>query len=379
MIRNCTNCAGKIRYNIEKEALVCDSCSSIFKVGDHESTDFQHYDCNEYTCNACGSKIIINETEASTFCIYCGSANVVFNRVSSENAPKAIAPFKITRKQALTSLTEAISKCTWVPKEFQNLKDTQLTAVYVPYYQADVEYDGSAVTGDLNVLSGFGRLNVIHDASTKLNDDTMTHLEPFDLTCLKPFDPDYLLGFHSNIPDLSPEVAVFRAKEKALKKANSIYKEKCQQQGYKQINPDYGRRDVTEVYDEPSVILLPVWFLTINYNNEPYTFLVNGQTGKLTGSIPTDGKKVRLTRNLLALPLLIASLAIAFSVTFGIYHAYDLREALIFFFSEVVISAFFIGVLAIASHVSKSEFTASEVEANDRLLSIFANRRQKGE
>ncbi len=379
MIRNCTNCAGKIRYNIEKRTLVCDSCASTFKIGDHEQDNKDSFDCNEYTCNACGSKIIINETEASTFCIYCGSSNVVFSRVSSENAPECIVPFEITRNKALQILKDAISKCTWVPKEFSNLKDTQLTPVYVPYYQADVEYDGSAVTGDLTVLSGFGRISVIHDASVKLNDDTMNHIEPFDLTRAEIFDPDYLLGFHSNIPDLSPEVAVFRAKEKALRKANILYKEECQKKGFQQIKPEYGRRDVTEIFEEPSVILLPVWFLTINYNNEPYTFLVNGQTGKLTGSIPTDGKKVRLTRNLLALPLLIASLAIAFSVTFGIYHAYDLREALIFFFSEVVISAFFIGILAIASHVSKSEFTASEVEANDRLLSIFANRRQKGE
>ena len=34
--------------------------------------------------------------------------------------------------------------------------------------------------------------------------------------------------------------------------------------------------------------LLPAWFITFRYKNEPYTILVNGQTGKVVGSVPVD-------------------------------------------------------------------------------------------
>ena len=37
--------------------------------------------------------------------------------------------------------------------------------------------------------------------------------------------------------------------------------------------------------------LLPVWFLTFRYKNEPYTMLVNGQTGKAVGAVPCNKAK----------------------------------------------------------------------------------------
>ena len=33
--------------------------------------------------------------------------------------------------------------------------------------------------------------------------------------------------------------------------------------------------------------------MTTRYNNEPYTFMMNGQTGKVVGSLPIDYGKLR--------------------------------------------------------------------------------------
>ena len=38
--------------------------------------------------------------------------------------------------------------------------------------------------------------------------------------------------------------------------------------------------------------LYPVWLLTSKWNGKDYTFAMNGQTGKMTGNIPTDNKAV---------------------------------------------------------------------------------------
>ena len=37
--------------------------------------------------------------------------------------------------------------------------------------------------------------------------------------------------------------------------------------------------------------MAPVWILTTRYENTPYMFLMNGQTGKMAGSLPYDNKK----------------------------------------------------------------------------------------
>ena len=38
-------------------------------------------------------------------------------------------------------------------------------------------------------------------------------------------------------------------------------------------------------------ILLPVWILNTRYRDKTYTFAMNGQTGKMTGSLPVCPKK----------------------------------------------------------------------------------------
>jgi hypothetical protein len=37
--------------------------------------------------------------------------------------------------------------------------------------------------------------------------------------------------------------------------------------------------------------MVPVWILTTKFDGKPYTFMMNGQTGKFIGSLPTDKGK----------------------------------------------------------------------------------------
>ena len=39
--------------------------------------------------------------------------------------------------------------------------------------------------------------------------------------------------------------------------------------------------------------MVPVWILTTRYKDEPYTFMMNGQTGEVVGSLPIDEGKLR--------------------------------------------------------------------------------------
>ncbi|MBP5276635.1 MAG: hypothetical protein J6Z07_07580, partial [Lachnospiraceae bacterium] len=50
-------------------------------------------------------------------------------------------------------------------------------------------------------------------------------------------------------------------------------------------NPDYN-------VNKTEYALLPAWFITFRYDNQPYTILVNGQTAKMVGAVPYVKKKV---------------------------------------------------------------------------------------
>ena len=59
-------------------------------------------------------------------------------------------------------------------------------------------------------------------------------------------------------------------------------------------------------------VLAPVWILTTKYEGKPYTFMMNGQTGKMVGSLPVDkGKLTKYT---------FGTLAASFVVAFALVH-----------------------------------------------------------
>lgn len=45
-----------------------------------------------------------------------------------------------------------------------------------------------------------------------------------------------------------------------------------------------------------SYAMAPVWILTTRFQDEPYTFLMNGQSGKFVGKLPIDEGKCKNTR-----------------------------------------------------------------------------------
>ena len=70
----------------------------VYVKGGTDSEEFM--DCYVYSCGSCGGEVIINGSEASTKCIYCGNSTVIFNRISRQKRPKYIIPFIITKEEA---------------------------------------------------------------------------------------------------------------------------------------------------------------------------------------------------------------------------------------------------------------------------------------
>ena len=53
--------------------------------------------------------------------------------------------------------------------------------------------------------------------------------------------------------------------------------------------------------------MVPVWILTTRCKNQPCTFMTNGQTGKVIGSLPIDKRKATLyplAASLISVPIL---------------------------------------------------------------------------
>ena len=254
---------------------------------------------NVYTCTSCGAELFINGVETATYCAYCGQPTVVFSRVSEELRPERIIPFSIQKEQAVAVIRERLSHGFFVPKAIKNFEVERVRGIYIPYFLFDayyydyqklkgtVKYEESSRNETFIREAECDFRNLTCDASRMLNDETSQRLEPYDLNALRPFEIGYLSGFYADRYDMN---------EKTLK---NVVRVRCKELFDKEMMLDLMAENPQILSSHPKFqlrkaqyVLLPAWFMTFRYKNEPYTILVNGQTGKVVGAVPFTKDKL---------------------------------------------------------------------------------------
>ncbi len=330
MIYKCPNCNGALEYNPAEDKMQCAHCGNSYFMWEldeaaveyHENVPSQSeieekkidftkehtiYDepefieCKVYTCSTCGAELSVSDKEVSTYCAYCGQPTIVYNRVDKTQKPKYIIPFKITKEDAETAIRKKLKKGFFVPKEVKKFEAERITGIYLPYFLYDVTFYhkvkvsygkdySNIVEGDCNFVQ------VCQDASKSVEDELSYALEPYDLTELQEFEPGYLSGFYADRFDLS-----------GRQLTNTVGR-KCKQM----FDNELAKRERGKVIDllkcpykfeitKMDYALMPVWFMTFRYQDIPYTMMVNGQTGKVVGTVPFARNRVIITFILLTL------------------------------------------------------------------------------
>ena len=122
------------------------------------------------------------------------------------------------------------------------------------------------------------------DGSTKMADDLMESLEPFDFSGAVDFQTAYLAGYLADKYDVSSEDSVERANARVRKSTQDAFEATVH--GYSTLVNEHSS---IRLYSGKShYALYPVWLLNTTYKGEKYTFAMNGQTGKFVGNLPTD-------------------------------------------------------------------------------------------
>ncbi len=284
---------------ITEDSLTKEAASSTVQKEDEESNvfaDLELMECNVYTCTSCGAELVMKESEAATFCAYCGQPTVVFSRVSYEKKPQSIVLFRIDKEQAINGIREKLNKSRFVPKEIKNFSVDKVRGIYVPYWVFDIYYydtqhweyqtDKSTRVYMREAECMFKGLTV--DASEHLDDELSQRLEPYDVRTRKPFNTGYLSGYYADRYDYEEERMRHLAYGRATQFFDAQIKDTIPERNAK-LKFTYPERKIKNA----EYTLLPAWFVTFRYNYEIYTIAVNGQNGKVVGTVPYDKKKVR--------------------------------------------------------------------------------------
>lgn len=349
----CPACTGPLNYSPETGKVSCDFCGSSYELAEIEALyaqkdetaaenfakaeDSGQWDTSDltedwgedaegmktYSCPSCTAELICDATTAATSCPYCGNPTVVPGQFAGAMKPDYVIGFKVDKEAAVAALKKHYSKRYFLPKAFSaNNHIEKIQGVYVPFWLFDGEANGSATyhatrtrvyrQGDYRVTEtshfqvarggsmAFAKVPV--DASTKMPDDHMDSIEPYDYSELKPFSTAYLPGFLADKYDMTIEQSAERADSRCKQtladalRGTVIGYETVMQQG---SNIGIKRGKV-------HYALLPVWLLHTKWNGKDFLFAMNGQTGKMVGDLPVD--KGKFWRTFLALGLGISAL-----------------------------------------------------------------------
>lgn len=324
----CPCCGGAIVFDSNIQKMKCPYCDTEFEMEtlkgydselQNDKADDMQWESNAgtewqegetdglrtYICKSCGGEIVGDENTAATECPFCGNPVVMSGQFSGALKPDIVIPFKLDKKAAKAGFTKYLSKKRLLPKIFkdQNHID-EVKGLYVPFWlfdtdvSAQVRYRATKVrhwsdsnynyteTQHYSVHRGgnIGFANVPVDGSTKMADDLMESIEPYDISDAVDFQTAYLSGYLADKYDVNVDQSVQRANERVKKSTEEAFAQTV--------------KNYTTVVAENSNIrlsggkvkyaLYPVWILNTTWKDEKFTFAMNGQTGKFVGNLPVD-------------------------------------------------------------------------------------------
>ena len=258
-----------------------------------------------YSCPSCGAELVCDESTAATSCPYCGNPTVVPGQFAGQLKPDFIIPFKYSKEDAVKALKEHCAGKIFLPKSFTNENHIQkIQGIYVPFWMFDGEAEGDAhyqatrsrtyTSGDYEITETkhfdvyrAGRVTfekVPVDASSKMPDDHMDSIEPYDYSDLKPFSTAYLPGFLADKYDVSVDECRERANTRCMGSLQTALRDSVK--GYETC---FARgKDASIQAGKVHYAMLPVWVLNTKWQDKDFLFAMNGQTGKLVGDLPVD-------------------------------------------------------------------------------------------
>ncbi len=258
-----------------------------------------------YVCRSCGGEIVGEETTAATACPFCGNPVVMLGQLSGALKPDVVIPFKLDKKAAKESLVKHLGGKKLLPKIFKDKNHIdEIKGVYVPFWlfdtdvNASVRYRATRVrswsdsrytyteTQHFSVFRG-GSLRfegVPVDGSSKMPDDLMESLEPFDLRAAVDFQTAYLAGYLADKYDVDAAQSIERANVRVKRSTEDAFAATLS--GYTTAKPESSSIQLHE--GKARYALCPVWLLNTTWNGNKYVFAMNGQTGKFVGDLPLD-------------------------------------------------------------------------------------------
>lgn len=327
----CPCCGAGLLFRGDSQQLTCEYCDNSFDLEtvrafnasesqetieefqwDQEPSerwsDAEESRLNVFICPSCGGEIMTEETTAASFCPYCDNPTIMPGRLSGGLKPDAIIPFRMSKEDAKEAFRKLCKGKPLLPGMFtQEQRIEKITGIYVPFWLYDCcgNFDGNYnatrihTWADANynytrtehfLLKRGARADfqgIPMDGSSKMDNTLMESIEPFDYSQLQNFDMAFLSGYLADKYDVPSDQGKQRVKERVENALDAQLQSSFL--GYSTVVPT--SRQLKIDHSKARYALMPVWIFNTRYRGKLYTFAMNGQTGRMTGSFPISPQK----------------------------------------------------------------------------------------
>jgi predicted RNA-binding Zn-ribbon protein involved in translation (DUF1610 family) len=354
----CPQCNAELVYGASKERMVCNYCGyeapaeeagSMTDVHTHTEIDqavvetVQEHDLlkglqiasqeqgwgtqtRNFKCNSCNATIAAEPNVTATVCPFCGSHHVLAQEQSSKVIkPESVVPFQIDQKMAVTKFRAWLGKGWFRPNAVKRIAanaEARVQGIYLPFWTFDartfsnwwaeagyyyyvterytVTVNGRRETRTRQVQKvrwqpASGSHNDFFDdvlvyATRSVKENILQKIYPYDTQKLVPYRPQYLAGWRAEEYQIDLE--------EGWKLGQDVIHERLQAACAREIPGDTHRNLRVKTTFQDMMFkhaLLPVWIASYRYSNKVFHFMVNGQTGQVSGEAPISWWKVLLT------------------------------------------------------------------------------------
>lgn len=324
----CPCCGGAIAFDSTVQKMKCPFCDTEFDIETLENYDAELQEkqpdqmkweitaggewkqgetdhLRAFSCKSCGGEIIGDDSTGATVCPFCGTPVVMMDQFSGTLRPDLVIPFKVDKKAAKAALQRHLTGKRLLPKIFKDQNHIEeIKGIYVPFWlfdtdaSAQMRYRATRVRtwSDRNYHytetsyflihreGNMGFANIPVDGSSKMANDLMESIEPYDCSQAVDFQTAYLAGYLADKYDVTAEESVERANTRVKRSTEQEFRKTVQ--GYATVTPEDSRIQLHG--GKAKYALYPVWILNTTWNGKKYTFAMNGQTGKFVGDLPVD-------------------------------------------------------------------------------------------
>lgn len=326
----CPSCGGIMEFSPDEQRLQCPYCKTVVEIENEETyvREYKLRDAEEKAshnwgedklvikCSNCGGATVVDSSAKASFCSFCGSSHVVKTDENAGIKPESMIPFKVNREKGKKKFKSWIRGKFFAPGELKNDQTLErLQGVYIPFFTYDSP-SNTAYTAKRGTYYYTSRTRVVNgktvtervrhtrwttvrgiysnyfddvlvNVSRKIDDDLVKRMGGYKLRKLLPYKAEYMSGFMAEKYSISLNDGWHKAKMDIDDRIDMGIRRQVGGDEFRLLNKstDYGEIKYKH-------LLLPMWISAYRYKDKTYKFLVNGQTGKVSGEYPKSPLKI---------------------------------------------------------------------------------------